>query len=301
MALADLDAVAPAVTALLPFAPSALELLDRTYLDIAVPSLGPDERRLVEGAGALLLVELEAEDAGALADAVAGAARAVAPEAVSVEAALTAGDAHRLWEIRHAASPTLANLPETRRSLQVVEDACVPVARIGDYVRAVRAAGRRHGVDLVVFGHAGDGNVHVNLLPEVAVDGWERRVRAIHDDVAGTVLELGGTFTGEHGDGRLRAGLLERLYGEEIVELFRRVKHAFDPGGIFNPGVILPVTGADPLERLKVGAGAAQLPPDIASGLREIEQQRGYARRRLTLADGPTGGARRPDSALRSE
>ena len=163
----------------------------------------------------------------------------------------------------------------------------MPVERIGEYIRRVREAGRAHGVELVVFGHAGDGNVHVNLLPRVAEVGWEQRVARIYDDVADAVLELGGTFTGEHGDGRLRAGLVERLYGSEVVGLFRAVKHAFDPGGIFNPGVILPAPDAEPIARLKAGAAAASLPPDIAAGLRRIEQERGYAARRLELADEP--------------
>ena len=302
LTLADLDAVAPAVAALLPFSPSAIELLDRTYLDIAVAGLDATDRRLVEGAGALLLVELEGEDPTALTSAVKAAAHAVAPHAVSVETGVAPGDAHRLWEIRHAASPTLARLPEDRRSLQVVEDACVPVERIGDYIRAVREAGDRHGVELVVFGHAGDGNVHVNLLPQVNEPGWEGRVERIYSDVADAVLALGGTFTGEHGDGRLRAGLLERLYGAEIVELFHGVKHAFDPRGIFNPGVVLPDRSRGPIARLKVGAGAAELPPDIAAGLRRIEQQRGYREPRLALADASAGDHAYRDSvaSLRS-
>lgn len=284
--LPGLEAVAPAVAALLPFAPSALELLDRTYLDIARESLPAADRRLVDGIGALLLVEIEGGDAGALEAAAADAARAAASHATSVETAVTPADALRLWEIRHAASPVLANLPESRRSLQVVEDACVPVDRIGEYISQVREAGDRHGVELVVFGHAGDGNVHVNLLPHVATDGWERRVAAIYDDVAETVLRLGGTFTGEHGDGRLRAGLLERLYGAEILALFRAVKHAFDPRGIFNPGIVLPLDETSPITRLKTGATAVPLPSDIAAGLRRIEQQRGYGQPRLELADG---------------
>src|SRR5690606_36990140 len=153
---------------------------------------------------------------------------------------------------------------------------CVPVERIGDYIRAVREAGNRHGVELAGFGHAGDGNVHVHLLPQDGEAGWERGLARIDAEGAEAPLALGGTVTGEHGDGRVRAGLLERLYGAEIVELFGRVKHAFDPHSIFNPGVVLPGETSGPISRLKVGAGAAELPPDIAAGLRRIEQQRGY-------------------------
>jgi FAD/FMN-containing dehydrogenase len=211
------------------------------------------------------------------------AAAAVRGVAAGVTTALSPRAAERLWAVRHAASPILAGLPEERRSLQVIEDACVPVERMGDYIRAVRRAGTARGIPVVIFGHAGDGHVHVNLLPEVARPGWETAVATLLDEITDTVVRLGGTPSGEHGDGRLRAGLLGRVYGEEIVDLFARVKRAFDPRGIFAPGVILP-SADPPISRLKVGAGAVPLPEDIARGLREIERKGGYGRCRLELA-----------------
>ncbi len=274
VALASLDALAPAVAALLPFSPSAVELLDRTFLELVGASV--DE--------AMLLVELERDDEATLVAATHDAALALSPHTSAVETALTPEDAGRLWALRHAASPILAGLSEQRRSLQVIEDGCVPVARMGDYVRAVRAAGERYGIQVVLFGHAGDGHVHVNLLPDVGRPGWETAVAGLLADVTETVVRLGGTPSGEHGDGRLRAGFLRALYGEEIVALFRLVKRAFDPAGLFNPGIVLP-SGEPPLSRLKVGDGACELPPDIARALRDIERQGGYARCRLDLAD----------------
>jgi FAD/FMN-containing dehydrogenase len=175
-------------------------------------------------------------------------------------------------------------LPETRRSLQVIEDGCVPVERMGEYVRAVRDAAAARGLAVVIFGHAGDGHVHVNLLPEIGRAGWEEAVASLLDTVTDTLVRLGGTPSGEHGDGRLRAGLLGRVYGEEVMALFRRVKRAFDPLGILNPGVILP-SGEPPIGRLKVGMHAIALPDDIARALRRIEQRGGYAQSRLELAD----------------
>jgi hypothetical protein len=127
--------------------------------------------------------------------------------------------------------------------------------------------------------------VHVNLLPELARPGWEDAVAGLLDAVTDALVRLGGTPSGEHGDGRLRAGLLRRVYGEEIVALFAEVKGAFDPLGILNPGVILP--SAEPaVSRLKVGREAVALPDDIARALRRIEQRGGYAQSRLELADG---------------
>jgi hypothetical protein len=113
-------------------------------------------------------------------------------------------------------------------------------------------------------------------------------VAGLLDAVTETLVELGGTPSGEHGDGRLRAGLLSRIYGPEIMALFERVKRAFDPLGILNPGVILP-SGEPPVSRLKVGGGAIALPNDVARALRRIEQRGGYAQSRLELADGVKG------------
>jgi len=261
------------VTALLRSEPSAVELLDRTFLELVGES----------GSEAVILVEIEGERPAGVRSAIRAAAKMVRPWASSVDTGLTPEAARRLWALRHAASPILAGLPEDRRSLQVIEDACVPVERMSDYVRAVRDTAGAHGIPVVIFGHAGDGHIHVNLLPRVTEPGWEARVAILLEEVTDTVVRLGGTPSGEHGDGRLRAPLLSRVYGGEVVSLFERVKRGFDPLGILNPGVIIP-DGRPPVSRLKVGAEAAPLPDDIALELRHIEQRAGYGRSRLELA-----------------
>ena len=124
----------------------------------------------------------------------------------------------------------------------------------------------------------------MNLLPDLAESDWKRRVLAIFEEVTDVILQLGGTPSGEHGDGRLRAHLLERVYGSEIVALFNLVKKAFDPAGIMNPGVKLPLPNALPFDDLKVGSDAVSLPPSIEAALREIERSAGYSLSRLDLA-----------------
>src|SRR5512141_1069034 len=239
IALGTMDRFADVITAVLLHRPSAVELLDRTFLDLVAPRLPPDVAAAAAGAEAIVLVELEGRDPDELRHGAATLTRALRPLTSRVDAALSENDAKRLWEIRHAASPILAGLPESRRSLQVIEDGCVPVARVGEYIRFVRDAARARGLQVVMFGHAGDGHVHVNLLPELARAGWEDAVAGLLDTVTDTLVRLGGTPSGEHGDGRLRAGLLHRIFGEEILALFTQVKRAFDPLGILNPGVIL--------------------------------------------------------------
>lgn len=287
MALGSLDELAPAVASLSSLQPSALELLDRSFLDlISADEVGSAGIRF-PGAEAVLLVELEREDPTSLRNALSDATARARPVAQSVDAAYSADAAARLWAIRHAASPILARLPESRRSLQVIEDACVPLDRMSDYIRAVRQAASERGVPVVLFGHAGDGHIHVNLLPDVTRHGWEESIAALMDQVNQTVVQLGGTPTGEHGDGRLRTGWVERVYGPDIVDLFQMIKRIFDPRGVFNPGIILS-GGEPPIRRLKVGSAAAALPADLDRGLREIERTGGYGRSRLELADADT-------------
>ncbi|MDX2193949.1 MAG: FAD-binding oxidoreductase [Gemmatimonadales bacterium] len=291
VALPTLELLPLVVAALRAAGASAIELLDRTFLDVVGDDALPASLAAhAHGAEGLLLVELEG-DAEPVRDVAMSAAAACVALGAPAVTALDDASVQALWALRHRASPVLAALPG-RRSLQVIEDGCVPVARLADYARGVKAAAGRHGVMAVLFGHAGDGHLHVNLLPDVSAPGWEARVAAVLDEVTGLVLGLGGTIAGEHGAGRLRTPLLERQYGAAVMALFADVKRAFDPEGVMNPGVIVPLAGeAAPTAGwlpgpLKVGDGAPALPADIADGLRRIELERGYATSRLALADG---------------
>lgn len=277
--------IAAAVVALLPLAPAALELLDTSFLRfVAGTAEVPGHARLLDEAAALLLVELEGDTASEIGGAIRDATEAVAPLALDIATA-QGEDLEVLWAVRHAASPILAGLGEARRSLQVIEDACVPVARLAEYLELVEEVTAREQVPAVAFGHAGDGNIHVNLLPDTTRQGWEEAIARIQDAVSEGVVALGGVLTGEHGDGRLRAPWLERVHGPAMMLLFRAVKAAFDPRGLLNPGVILP-DGTPAIAGLKVGPGAVELPPDIAESLRAIEREAGYARWRMDLAGG---------------
>jgi FAD/FMN-containing dehydrogenase len=282
VAAPTLEGLGELVAALRAEAPSALELLDRTFLDVVRSA--PPAGMAVPEAETVVLVEVEgtAEEVARGVERIAAAVRRLRGRA---DVATTPDAEENIWALRHAASPILARLPETRRSMQLVEDGCVPLERLGAYIRLLREAAAARGLPIVLFGHAGDGHVHANLLPDVTTPGWERAVSSLYEEVSTGLLALGGTPAGEHGDGRLRAPLVERLYGPAIMALFRGVKDAFDPLSILNPGVILPARGDGPVSHLKVGAGAAPIPDDIAAALRTIERTGGYATPRLSLAN----------------
>jgi len=284
-ALRSVDSLSEAVRVTLLSQPSAVELLDRTFLDLLTGDTLAGAAFHFSGVEAVLLIELERDDPASLKEALELATARLRPIAHAVDTAFTPEAAERLWRIRRAASPILAGLPEQRRSLQVIEDACLPIEQMGRYLRFVREESTAREIPVVMFGHAGDGHIHVNLLPDTHRTGWERSVAELLEEVTDYVVELGGTPSGEHGDGRLRAHLLERVYGREIVSLFALVKNSFDPRGMLNPGVILPAD-QPAIGRLKVGQGALPIPPDVELALREIERTGGYGRNRLEIADG---------------
>jgi FAD/FMN-containing dehydrogenase len=208
------------------------------------PELGP----LGTGAYALALLEVEGSPAGVQAHL--QSLKDLAAEGSWPILATTDPDAlERLWSLRHRASPLIAQEASRGRiSTQFIEDSVVPPDALAAYLEGVDRILADVRFDGVVFGHAGDGNVHVNPLVDVESGDWEIRIREALDRTVNLVRELGGTLAGEHGDGRLRAPLLHRIWPEPLVNAFRQVKETLDPRGILNPGVILPLPGQDPLE-----------------------------------------------------
>lgn len=260
---------------------STCELLERTFLDVAALAMAIPAP---PGAEAVLLMEAEGESAAearATATALGDVARRSG--ATQVTLALRAPDEEALWALRHAASPTLARLEPGLASMQFIEDACVPLERLPDYVRGVRDALARHGIRGVIFGHAGDANVHVNPLVNVHAAGWRDRVLALLDEVTGLVARLGGTLTGEHGDGRLRTPLLERVWSDEARAAFALVKESFDPHAILNPGVKVPLPHQTTPGAIRYDPSIPPLPSAARVVLERVERERAWHRFRLEM------------------
>ncbi len=247
-----LEAVGAAISAILPHAPATCEMLDRTFIELVRAAEVDPGYPLRPGLEAILLVEVEGETEEKVGEQLRQLEAVVAGTADRVSLATGPEQQAGFWQVRHAASPLIARRTDGRVSMQFIEDGVVPVERLPEYVVALRRILTAHALPAVIFGHAGDGNLHVNPLVDVSVPDWRVRVEHVLYEVAGEVARLGGTLAGEHGDGRLRAPLLETIWGAEMVSLFRRIKEAFDPAGILNPGVILPLPGQRPLDALKV-------------------------------------------------
>ena len=262
----------------------ACEALDRSFLDVA--RRGGASVPTPEEAETVLLAEVEAstqDEADAKVREIEAVFRAAG--ATMVVLALDPETEHGLWTLRHAASPILNRLDPALKPMQLIEDGCVPPDRFPEYVRGVRAALDRQRIRGVIFGHAGDANVHVDPLIDVREPDWKARAGALIDEVTALVARLGGTVAGEHGDGRLRAPLLDRVWSAETLARFAAVKRAFDPAGILNPGVKIAAAGALALGDVKYDPTLPALPEAARAALARVERERSYARSRLALLD----------------
>jgi FAD/FMN-containing dehydrogenase len=260
------------------------ELLDRTFLDVV--RKGAPQTAIPADVEALLLLDAEAptqRDADALADSIVEAF-----ETFGATGLTRASDAHaieQLWHIRHAASPLLATMTDIGASMQFIEDGTVPPQALPEYVRGVRAILDHHGFTGVIFGHAGDANVHVNPLVNVHRADWRAHVEAALDEVVTLTAALGGTLAGEHGDGRLRTPFISRMWSSDATVLFELVKRCFDPRGIFNPGVKVALPGQQPLTDIKYDPLLEPLTPSARAALDTVANERAYAQFRLDLLE----------------
>lgn len=228
----DVAAAAHAVSRIMaqPVAPCALEFLDDQCLRLARAHGG----EVVPLAGAMLLVEVDGEP-----EALASAVEAVAAAArgqglIDLSIAGNEAEVATLWAARKALSPALRTLSPNK----INEDVVVPVSRVPELVAATRAIAAAHGLPIVCFGHAGNGNLHVNLLPRDAAE--LARADAALSEVFDAVIRLDGTLSGEHGIGLAKREFMPRALDPNALALMRAIKREFDPDGILNPGKLLP-------------------------------------------------------------
>jgi len=232
---ADIHAAAAAVSAIMaqPITPCTLEFMDGSALAMArhVGDLG-----LPPGTGALLMIEVDGPAQGIDQAAVAVAQAARTPGLLELSTAANADEVAALWKTRAALSPALRQIAPKK----INEDVVVPVSRLGTFIERLDRLGVEHAIRIVNFGHAGNGNIHVNLL--VNPDNPEEMVRAeaCLDAVFNLVIALEGTLSGEHGVGLAKRDFVHLELDPIALRLMQGIKHQFDPNGILNPGKSLP-------------------------------------------------------------
>lgn len=228
----DVGAAARAVARIMaqPVTPCALEFIDDVALKLA-RDYGGDSVPL---AGAMLMIEVDGEPE-TLPSAVQALSRAARGEGLEeLHVAETAAETQALWSARKALSPAQRTISPHK----INEDVVVPVSRLPKLVDGIKQLAKKHDVPIVSFGHAGNGNLHVNLLPRD--DAERERAQTCLADVFALVISLEGTLSGEHGIGLVKKEFMPLALQPATLQLMRNVKVAFDPDGILNPGKLLP-------------------------------------------------------------
>ena len=159
---------------------------------------------------------------------------------------------HLAWKARESGLPATAHVPGQPPTWEGFEDSAVAPERIGDYMRDLRKLFARHGYTGALYGHFGDGCIHTRLDFDLESAGGIAKYMAFMEDATSLVVSYGGSLSGEHGDGQSRAQFLEKMFGPELVEAFRRFKAIWDPGGRMNPGKVVDPYRSD--ENLRLGA-----------------------------------------------
>ncbi len=230
----DAAAAAAAVARVMaqPVAPCALEFIDRAALAL-VRARGVD---LPDDAGAALLLEVDGRRASLDGDVDAVATAASGDGLLALDIAPDAAAQAALWAARKALSPALKQLAPDK----INEDVVVPVAQLPALVAFAETLSRRHDLPVVCFGHAGNGNLHVNLMLDRRDPRQAAAAEVALAELFAEVIALGGMLSGEHGIGLGKRGFMAAALDPVTLALMRGLKAAFDPHGILNPGKLLP-------------------------------------------------------------
>ncbi len=236
----DMHAAARAVARIMaqPVVPCALEFMDGRAIELL---RGNGKVELPAQAGALLMIEVDGP-AACLEPAAEALRRAAGGDgALELRVAHDESEVAELWAARKALSPALRSIAPKK----INEDVAVPVSKMPELIGGLDDLAARHAITIVNFGHAGNGNIHVNLLVDPddprQMDAASRCLSEVFD----LVLALGGTLSGEHGVGLEKRDFVDREIDPVTLELMRRIKREFDPNGILNPGKGMPARTAN--------------------------------------------------------
>ncbi len=240
--------------------PSSLEMVDDQLL-ILVDTLNPSQLKDIVSSPfpkVVLLVEFDDNSEHARKHLTKKAAKIFEHLAVSHEVATELSAKEKLWKIREAAATLMTHSDHGLKAVPITTGGIVPLQKYEEFLKGLQQLASRNHLEAAVWGHAGDANLQLQPYLDIGQIGDRQKAFRLMDEYYNLVMDLGGSTSGEQGDGRLRAPYLAKLYGPEIYELFQKVKQIFDPYGILNPGVKINVESGDikPLLRHEYSLGA---------------------------------------------
>jgi len=232
----------------MPDIPSAIEMVDDQLLNL-VDKLNPNQIKDTVPKPfpkAMLFVEFDNPER-ALKKVLKKAHKILERYSVLLELIEDVSEQERFWAVRHSSALVVAHAEGNIKAVPIIEDGVVPPERFGEFLDGVYQIFARNHLQAAVWGHAGDANLHIQPFVDLSQVGDRQIVFRVMQEYYDLVLSLGGSITGEHNDGRLRAPYLQKMYGDDVYNVFQKIKRIFDPYNILNPGVKLDV----PLESVK--------------------------------------------------
>lgn len=239
--LDDLDRVGTATQKILEFSPSMLEIIERQILDLARKQRAELRAYLPEGIEALLFVEFQDEDEEQLRKKFKEVEREIIQQeklAIELKVAKNDTDMAMLERVRSVSGPILNKIKGPKKPVAFIEDTAVYPGCLSQYVKGLRELFKRYEVNASIYGHAGDGNLHLMVFLDLTKEDEVRKMVSLAEACYDLVLTLKGTISGEHGDGRLRTYYLKKQY-PNLYPAMVEIKNLFDPENILNPGCIV--------------------------------------------------------------
>ncbi len=236
-----LERAALAVQEILRFEPSACDLLDRRHLSLARETSPEYEVLVPPDAEAVLLVEISGDDATEVHESLnqlVDRVRRKKQFAFDARLAHDTADVDLFWRLTRSVVPTLHRLKGHSRPIPIVEDVAVPPALLPDFLQRMLTTFKRHQVTASLYGHVGHGQLHIRPFLDLGEPADVQKMESLANELYAEVFQLGGTISGEHGDGLSRTPFIRQQYGP-LYDVFREIKSIFDPHNILNPGKIV--------------------------------------------------------------
>ncbi len=223
----------------MPELPSAVEAVDKNMLELVAQHNPNLLKGMFDGSIPKLVVLIEFDNASErtqkrMAKKV---EKILAHYQVNYQTETDADKQEQLWKIRQLAAVVAGHSENGAKAIPMIEDGIVPLDKFKEYLDNIYLLFERNGLKATMWGHAGNANLHIHPFLNLAEIGDRQKVFRLLDEYYDLVLKLGGSITGEHGDGRLRAPYVSKMYGEDVFVLFAKIKQMFDPYGTLNPGV----------------------------------------------------------------
>jgi len=257
----DIVKAAHAVQYAMTLSPSGIEVMDKSLLSLARAATPALRDKIPDGVDNVLLIEFDGDSVDACAGPSETVRRHLLDEGLALQAhaAVSTQEKEAFWAVRKAAVPTLYKLKGRRKILALVEDAAVPVDQLVPYFKGIYGIFERLQVDFVLYGHIAKGLMHTRPLLDLKDPRDVDLLQPIADAVYELVDGLGGTVSGEHGDGRLRSAYVARKY-PQIFDLFLRTKHLLDPQSLFNPEIKVHLDPGQMARHLRYGGSYRNVP-----------------------------------------